>query len=99
MKLLHLVFLLAVAAELTVPAFLGVPMLSTELDRGIALANVAATTHSVFYSQAEKVYVQVKTVLPKVSGLTWDDQAALATRVTDLRMALELVPGTMDPLA
>jgi len=61
------------------------------------MANVAATSQSVFYAQAEEVYVQVKTLLPKISGLTLDDRLALKTRVTDLRMALELVPGATEP--
>jgi hypothetical protein len=96
MRLLHFIFLLAVAAQISVPAILGVPMVNTELDRGIAMANVAATSQSVFYARAEEVYVQVKTLLPKISGLTWDDDIALRTRVADLRMALELVPGASD---
>lgn len=93
MRVLHFLFLLAVAAEISVPAVVGLPMINTELDRGIAMANVAATLESVFYEQAEEVYVQVKTVLPKLAGLTLADEAALQTKVTDLRMALELVPG------
>ena len=93
MRLLHFIFLLAVAAEISVPAMLGVPMVNTELDRGIAMACVAATPQSVFYAQAEEVYVQVRTLLPKISGLSVADHTALSTKVTDLRMALELVPG------
>ena len=93
MRVLHFIFLVAVTAQIGVPAVLGVPMVSTELDRGIAMANVAATLESVFYERAEEVYVQVSTRLPKISGLTFDDRLALKTRVTDLRMALELVPG------
>jgi hypothetical protein len=93
MKCLHFIFLLAVAAEIGVPAKLGVPMVNTELDRGIAMASVAATSQSVFYAQAEEVYVQVRTLLPKISGLSVADHTILATKVTDLRMALELVPG------
>ena len=81
MRVLHFLFLLAVAAELSVPAVLGVPMVNTELDRGIAMANVAATLESVFYEQAEQVYSQVKTVLPKISGLSRGEQAALQTKV------------------
>ena len=76
MRVLHFIFLLAVAAELSVPAVLGVPMVNTELDRGIAMANVAATLESVFYEQAEEVYVQVQTVLPKISGLSRADHTA-----------------------
>jgi hypothetical protein len=96
MKLLHSIFLLAVAAGIGVPAMLGVPMVNTELDRGIAMANVAATPQSVFYAQAEQVYVRVKAVLPNISGLSWAEHNALNTKVTDLRMALELVPGAMQ---
>jgi hypothetical protein len=96
MRFLHFIFLLAVAAEISVPAILGVPMVNTELDRGIAMANVAATAQSVFYAQAEEVYAQAKKLLPKISGLTWADHTALETKVTDLRMALELVPGATD---
>jgi hypothetical protein len=96
MKLLHLVFLLVVAAEIGVPAMLGVAMVNTELDRGIALANVAATSQSVFYAQAEKLYVQVNSLLPKISGLNRADRSVLKTKVTDLRMALELVPGATE---
>jgi hypothetical protein len=96
MKFLHFIFLLAVAAQIGVPAILGVPMINTELDRGIAMANVAASSQSVFYARAEEVYVQVKTLFPKISGLTLDDRIALKTRVTDLRMALELVPGATE---
>ena len=93
MRASHFIFLLAVAAEIGVPASLGVPMVNTELDRGIAMASVAATAESVFYEQAEEVYVKARTLLPRISGLSSDDRIALRTRVTDLRMALELVPG------
>lgn len=93
MRILHFFFLLAVAAEISLPAALGVPLVNTELDRGIAMANVAATLESVFYEQAEEVYSQVRTVLPKIKGLSRAEHTALETKVTDLRMALELVPG------
>lgn len=96
MKVLHFIFLLAVAAEISLPAALGLPMINTELDRGIAMANVAATPDSVFYTRAEQVYAQVRTVLPHIRGLTEADQTALSGKVVDLRMALELVPGTVD---
>ncbi len=91
--MLHFLFLLVVAAEISVPAVVGLPMLTTELDRGIAMANVAATAESLFYEQAEKVYGQAKTLLPKINGLSPAGHSALETRMTDLRMALEIVPG------
>jgi len=93
MRLLHFIFLLAVAAEMGVPAMLGVPMVNTELDRGIAMASVAATPQSLFYAQVEEVYTQVRTLLPKISGLGVADRTALSAKVADLKMALELVPG------
>jgi hypothetical protein len=95
-RLLHFLFLLAVAAEITVPALVGLPMIAGELDRGIALANVAATAESLFFAEAEEVYQQVRSVLPRIDGLTPGDHEVLVTKVTDLRMALELVPGAMD---
>jgi len=95
-KLLHSLFLLVVAAQIGVPALIGLPMVATELDRGIALANVAASADSLFYAEAEEVYLKVRSVLPRINGLTRTDQKALDTKVTDLRMALELVPGATD---
>jgi hypothetical protein len=35
-------------------------------------------------------------VLPKLAGLTSADETALQTKVTDLRVALELVPGAKN---
>jgi hypothetical protein len=96
MKVLHYIFLLVVAAGISVPAAVGLPMINTELDLGIAMANVAATAESIFYEQAEEVYVKARTLLPRISGLTWADQTVLETKVTDLRMALQLVPGAAD---
>jgi hypothetical protein len=81
---------------ISVPVLLGVTMVNTELDRGIALANVAATPQSVFYTQAERVYGQVNTLLPRISGLNRADRSARRTKVTNLRMALELVPGATE---
>ena len=98
MRFLHHVFLLVAAAEISVPAILGVAMINKELDRGIAMASVAATSQSLFFAEAEEVYVRVKRVLPRVSGLKNTDHSALATRVTDLRMALEIVPGAASKL-
>jgi hypothetical protein len=39
---------------------------------------------------------QAQTVLPKLAGLTSADETALQTKVTDLRVALELVPGAKN---
>ena len=73
-----------------------VRILNADLERGLALASVAATRHSVFRSQAEAMYTRAKTLLPKLSGLTAEELAQLEAKLKELSMALELVPGTMD---
>ena len=73
-----------------------VRILNVDLDRGLAQASVAASAQSVFQSQAEAVYRRAKTLLPQLSGATADELAELESKVKELCMALELVPGTMD---
>ena len=36
----------------------------TDLERGLAFANVAATRQSVFRSEAEDIYIRTKALLP-----------------------------------
>jgi hypothetical protein len=71
-------------------------ILGTELDRALALANVAATKQSVFRAQAEVVYTRTKALLPKLAGWDAGELAALEAKLKELGMALDLVPGTMD---
>ena len=73
-----------------------VRILTAELERSLAMANVAATKHSVFRAQAEAVYSRAKALLPKICRLTGDEQAELEAKLKELGMALDLVPGTMD---
>ena len=73
-----------------------VRILNADLERALALASVAATRHSVFRSQAETMYTRAKKLLPKLSGVTAEELAQLDARLKDLRLALDLVPGTMD---
>jgi hypothetical protein len=73
-----------------------VRILNADLERGLALASVAATGHSVFRFQAEAVYARAKTWLPKLSGVAADELAELEAKLKELAMALDLVPGTMD---
>jgi hypothetical protein len=73
-----------------------VRILNADLERSLALASVAATRHSVFWSQAEAMYTRAKTLLPKLSGLTADELAQLEAKLKELAMALDLVTGTMD---
>ena len=73
-----------------------VRILNADLARGLALARVAATAHSVFRFQAEGMYARAKALLPKLSGATADELAELDGKLKELAMALDLVPGTMD---
>jgi hypothetical protein len=63
-----------------------------ELDRGLTLAQVAATKQSPFYDQAQKTYVLATRLLPKIGGLTPRDRRELEARLKDLQVALELLP-------
>ena len=65
----------------------------TDLERGLALANVAATRQSVFRSEAEEIYVRTKALLPHLSGLDQDERMRLEAKLRELGMALELVDG------
>ena len=95
MRILHAVFLLAVATGMALPARLGVPLVGQELDRGIVMAGVASTTQSVFYVRAQEVYSGARAVLPNIHGITREQHEGLNAKVTELRRALDLVwrPG------
>ena len=65
-----------------------VRIINADLDRSLALANVAATRQSVFLRQAEAMYLRAKNLLPRLSGLTRDEQANLEAKVKELGMVL-----------
>ena len=71
-------------------------IIGMELDRGLALASVAANKQSVFRAQAELVYKRTKALLPKLAGSDTGEVAMLGGKLKELGMALDLVPGTMD---
>lgn len=73
-----------------------VRILNADLERSLALANVAATRKSVFRVQAEAVYTRAKALLPNLSGATAGEMTELEGKLKELGMALDLVPGTMD---
>jgi hypothetical protein len=73
-----------------------VRILNADLERALALASVAATKQSVFRSQAEAMYNRARTLLPELSGASADEHAQLESKLKELGMALDLVPGTMD---
>lgn len=71
-------------------------ILNSDIDRGLALGNVAATRQSAFYEQAETVYSRTIAILARTSSLHEDETAGLERKLRDLRMALDLVPSAMD---
>lgn len=76
-----------------------VRIIDGELDRGLALASVAASRRSVFSAQAEGVYNRAKALLSKTSGASGLDREELARlehKLKELWMALDLVAGAMD---
>ena len=73
-----------------------VRILNSELERSLALANVAATRHSLFRSQAERMRSVAERLLPRLSDITAGERAELDRKLKELAMALDLVPGTMD---
>jgi hypothetical protein len=72
-------------------------ILDGEIERGLALGNVAASQRSAFYAQAEAVYRGTSALLAKITGLNSDDLSSLERKLKELRMALDLVPSAMDP--
>jgi hypothetical protein len=72
-------------------------ILDGELDRGLALANVAASEQSAFYGQAEAVYARTKGLLAQIAGLPEDELSPVRNKLSELKMALDLVRGVTDP--
>jgi hypothetical protein len=73
-----------------------ISILNADLERGLALANVAASKRSVFRSEAESVYARAKLLLPRLSEISERDNATLERKLKELGMALDLVAGAMD---
>jgi hypothetical protein len=60
-----------------------------ELDRGLTLADVAATKESPLHAQAEKAYRKVKALLPRISGLDRDQYREFESKLKELREVLD----------
>ena len=67
-------------------------LIRRELDRTLAVADVAATKGSPLHVQAEEAYETVMTLLPKVTGLSSDERREL-NRLKELRVALDRLPA------
>ena len=66
-------------------------LIEREVDRGIALANVASAKSSPMYRQAEAAYAKVKTLLPKTTDLGGPESRRANARLRELRLALDQV--------
>jgi hypothetical protein len=64
-----------------------------ELDRGLTLADVAATIQSPLCAKAERAYRTVKAWLPLISGRDRDERRELEFRLKELRAALDRIPS------
>jgi hypothetical protein len=63
-----------------------------ELDRGLALVDVATTRNSPLFTQAVKTHDTATALLPKITGLSQDDRQRIEKKLNQLRSRLEQVP-------
>jgi hypothetical protein len=63
-----------------------------ELERGLALADVATTKQSPLYGLAETAYRTLKTLMPGIDGLTESERSELELNLKQLRAALDRIP-------
>ena len=63
-----------------------------ELERGLALADVATTKRSPLYGQAERAYTTVKALMPRIAGWTESERRELEGTLRELRAALDQLP-------
>lgn len=67
-------------------------VIRVELERGLALANVAATKGSALYARAERTYTRVKSLLPTAYGVSREERGRLEAQLRELRVTLDGVP-------
>jgi hypothetical protein len=67
-------------------------LVSRELDRAFALMDVATTSTSPLFAQAEKAYDTARAILPRIADLSECDRLHLESRLKELRVRLDQVP-------
>ena len=72
-------------------------MIERELDRGLALASVAATKASPLYKKAGRIYSTMKTLLPTPADVHQPDRSRLESKLRELGAALERTPAKEIP--
>ena len=66
-------------------------LVSRELDRGVALVDVATTRTSPLFAQAQKAYDTARAILPRIADLSEGDRLHLESRLKELRVRLDQV--------
>lgn len=66
-------------------------LVSRELDRGLALVDVAATRTSPLFAKAEEAHDMARAILPRISDLSEGDRLRLESRLKELRSRLDQV--------
>src|SRR6185295_15519039 len=68
-------------------------LVERELERGMALANMAATKGSPLHAKVEKLYESLIPLASKIAVLRSSDRARIEGKLRDLRAQLDLVPA------
>jgi hypothetical protein len=67
-------------------------LVSRELDRGVALLDVATTRSSPLFAQAGKAYDMARALLPRIADLSERDRLHFESRLKELWVRLDQVP-------
>ena len=68
-------------------------LMRRELDRGLALADVATSNQSQLYAQAERAYATAASMLPRIAGLNPSERRELEGTLKELRETLDSLPS------
>ena len=63
-------------------------VIQNELERGLTLADLAASKESALYARAERAWEKAKSLLPKINGVNTDERRQLELQLKDLRATL-----------
>ena len=66
-------------------------VIQNELERGLMLADVAASKESTLYARAVRACEKAEALLPKIHGVSTDERRQLELQLRDLRAALDRV--------
>ena len=68
-------------------------LVQRDLDRGLALVDVATTRNSPLFAQAEKALATATAMFPRISGMSQGDGVRIGARLKELRSRLDQVPA------